>query len=298
MRFIEIIPNGESSSHPFVSVTVAKINKCDASSLLKRLSHALPLQLFNLEHLKRIRSAVLETGESVLEVILHPAADLCDIPSDISALMLEKRDICVSSCPPCTRGDFIEWGKLWPINYKPSEADRSRESGLPPEEYAQMEASIFQLRTEDETMFSLTGLAKYGAIIVNPMNNKVIATASASLQNRLSKMDRSLVLNHPLMSPTLLCIAAVSDALQNRPPDLMAHLPQDQYLCTRLDLYLSFEPELMSSMALVHSRIRRVVYIDSNTSSGCLGSRFNLISVKSINHHYSVYKCVADDSAA
>ena len=128
-------------------------------------------------------------------------------------------------------------------------------------------------------------------------------------------MDRSLALNHPLLSPTLLCIAAVSDVLQNRPPgllfysdissceplifvDLMAHLPQDQYLCTGLDLYLSVEPELMSSMALVHSRIRRVVYIDSNPSSGCLGSRFNLISVKSINHHYSVYKFVTDDSTA
>jgi hypothetical protein len=131
-----------------------------------------------LEHLKRIRSSALDNGESVLEVILHPAGDSCLIPSDVEALLLEKRDICVSSCPPCTRADFIECGKLWPINYKPTEADRYRESGLPPEVHTQMETFVGILRTEDDEMLSLTGLAKYGAIIVNPLNNKVITRLS------------------------------------------------------------------------------------------------------------------------
>ncbi len=47
MQFVEIIPNKEYTGSPLSTVTVARINKSAASSLMKRLSHALPLQLYN-----------------------------------------------------------------------------------------------------------------------------------------------------------------------------------------------------------------------------------------------------------
>ena len=67
-------------------------------------------------------------------------------------------------------------------------------------------------------------------------------------------------------------------------------IPEDSYLCTGLDLYLSVEPDLMSSMALVHSRIRRVFYKYSCPLWGALGTHYNIHSLRSLNHHFRVYK--------
>ena len=67
-------------------------------------------------------------------------------------------------------------------------------------------------------------------------------------------------------------------------------IPEDSYLCTGLDLYLSSEPDLMTAMALVHSRIRRVFYQVSCPVFGALGSHYNIHSLRSLNHHFRVFK--------
>ena len=58
------------------------------------------------------------------------------------------------------------------------------------------------------------------------------------------------------------------------------------------------EPDLMSCMALVHSRIRRVVYWKEDLDAGCLGSRTEIHLIKSLNHHYEVYKFAAPDGGS
>lgn len=61
------------------------------------------------------------------------------------------------------------------------------------------------------------------------------------------------------------------------------------YLCTGYDVYLTHEPCLMCSMALTHSRIRRIFY-QRSTTSGALGSIIKLHTVKDLNHHYEVFQ--------
>lgn len=69
----------------------------------------------------------------------------------------------------------------------------------------------------------------------------------------------------------------------------------DQYLCTGLDLYVSREPDALSCMALVHSRVRRVVFWERDAAAGCLGSRAEIHLIKSLNHHYEVYMCTEEE---
>ena len=69
-------------------------------------------------------------------------------------------------------------------------------------------------------------------------------------------------------------------------------IPEDSYLCTGLDLYVTVEPDLMSSMALVHSRIRRVFYRYPSESEGALGTHYNIHSLRSLNHHFRVFKII------
>ena len=67
-------------------------------------------------------------------------------------------------------------------------------------------------------------------------------------------------------------------------------LPDDHYLCTGLDMYLSIEPDVMTSMALVHSRIRRVYYLQPDLNAGALGTHAKIHTLKSLNHKYRVFR--------
>ena len=61
------------------------------------------------------------------------------------------------------------------------------------------------------------------------------------------------------------------------------------YLCTGFDCYLVREPCVMCAMALVHSRVRRVVYAEADPEWGALGGSLRLHGQRSLNHHYTVY---------
>ena len=43
-------------------------------------------------------------------------------------------------------------------------------------------------------------------------------------------------------------------------------------------------------MALLHSRINRVFYHDSNSFCGALGSKYKLHVQQGFNHHFEVYQ--------
>ena len=68
-----------------------------------------------------------------------------------------------------------------------------------------------------------------------------------------------------------------------------------QYLCTGYDVYLSKEPGVFESMALVHSRVRRVIFCMSNKDDGGLGGTGSAASVHELpgtNHRFRAFKYI------
>lgn len=61
------------------------------------------------------------------------------------------------------------------------------------------------------------------------------------------------------------------------------------YLCTGYDCFLVHEPCTMCAMALVHSRLARVVYCHKDSSRGALGGKYRLHAQRTLNHHYQVF---------
>jgi tRNA-specific adenosine deaminase 3 len=63
----------------------------------------------------------------------------------------------------------------------------------------------------------------------------------------------------------------------------------DNYICTNYYAYLTHEPCSMCSMALVHSRILKIFYLN-NVPNGYLFSNCKLQTVKNLHHKFQVFK--------
>lgn len=66
------------------------------------------------------------------------------------------------------------------------------------------------------------------------------------------------------------------------------------YLCTGKVLFCRREPSLMASMALVHSRIKAIVFLEHDPDRGALFSKLRLQDVSGTNHHFSVFHLIVD----
>jgi len=179
--------------------------------------------------------------------------------------------------------------------------------------------------------------AAVGAVIVDPKTSQVISQASAerrlqkpwnySSSSSSSLADVPTTANHattnnnnhnhttadnnydnPLATSIMLAIQGVSrrereKALQQGMAS--TEFQSGQYLCTGYDLYATQEPTVMEAMALVHSRMRRVVVLASvsarddkdggdNKSQTSLQD-LHIHSLPSANHHYRAFVCAVHD---
>ena len=63
-------------------------------------------------------------------------------------------------------------------------------------------------------------------------------------------------------------------------------------------MYVSLEPCAMCAMALVHARVKRLVFAASDPKTGACGSVFNLIADSRHNHHVEVQSGLLQQEAS
>lgn len=64
----------------------------------------------------------------------------------------------------------------------------------------------------------------------------------------------------------------------------------DSYLCTGLDVYCYYEPCIMCTMAMVHSRVERLFFAMENPDFGGILSQAQVHSNPKINHRFRAFK--------
>jgi tRNA-specific adenosine deaminase 3 len=94
-------------------------------------------------------------------------------------------------------------------------------------------------------------------------------------------------------SPTDLLPDPLKSAISESPSDGSLGISDTScngtnYLLTGLTLFITHEPCIMCSMALLHSRVKEVFYIVPMPQTGGCGGSACLPALKGVNHRYSI----------
>jgi len=320
--------------HEYTEVFIGTINPLSASQVLEKLAVDLPLQQFYLNHLKRIRRIThsnTDHEDSAHNNTTIVTADAPDSISDEKCLILNTNrlenkhsniTLEVIICPtaykdyanmtlydqyfttivsvkvpkyePRTYDEYVHANSMWPTSFKRNhQSFQGIMDEISESEFIIKENMRLALNDLNKCVVDFKWSSdKCGCIIVNPKNNMVVASCYDIISHNLVTHGDKYR-NHPLLSPTLICIDGVSLVCRNEIENKAA-LCDDHYLCTGLDLYIVNEPDIMSGMALVHSRIRTVYYLHSDTKYGALGSIYKIHSMNTLNHKYKVYQINID----
>eukprot|EP00547_Thalassionema_nitzschioides_P017342 CAMPEP_0194250270 /NCGR_PEP_ID=MMETSP0158-20130606/22574_1 /TAXON_ID=33649 /ORGANISM="Thalassionema nitzschioides, Strain L26-B" /LENGTH=277 /DNA_ID=CAMNT_0038987009 /DNA_START=139 /DNA_END=969 /DNA_ORIENTATION=- len=267
--FVEIRPNLEKELKPQkIEVLTSAVDPKLCRQLLTELSKVSNKDI-TLAHLKRVKRHQQDGQESnnvdadistkkpqkKLEVLLGRTEEGLSNLVDTYNLQLERR--LVPGRPAVSLEELKEFNSLWPTIYfhKNSEEYKESELTLSSSEIEQMEFGMKQALKDD-------------AVVIDPLSGSIVSRAKDELLQQPNSV------NNPLSSPVILAIQGVS----RKERELAIGLGMEsgvfrdgQYLCTGYDMYLRNEPNVYEAMALVHSRIRRVVFEYPNSTEGGVG---------------------------
>jgi tRNA-specific adenosine deaminase 3 len=123
------------------------------------------------------------------------------------------------------------------------------------------------------------------AAIVDPVDNKVIS---------LSRDERHI---HPLNHSVMRCVQNVALYEQERRKSCSKE--EEHYLCENYHVYTTHEPCTMCSMALIHSRVSRLIYLKQMPETGALnpksGEGYVIQEHKLLNSSYEVWEWLGDE---
>lgn len=325
-----LIPCVPRDSLQLGCMVVAEIEASKCGQLLAVLSEKLPFPR-NWCHIKRVKKVPGGRYVCVLIELYHgwktcapesPEAvpeesELSPTAQDV--LKAFEHTLSLAQVPlqgHVTKSFQKSWSQeYWPIGLKPPDKMLRKEDELVTEDAIRTKRNMSTVLAMAKANKRLNGGALNACIIVNPETNTIVGSGV--------DMSQRHALHHAIM----VALQEVADwqvstwytvdgnnlddnnrkqsqlnslglgftALDTGTKENYEKYPP--YLSTGYDCYVLHEPCAMCSMALVHSRLRRVVYSISDKSNGMLGgSGVRLHSIKSLNHHFVVHQCSLKDT--
>ena len=258
-----------------------------------------------LRHLKRVRR-LSDTSEAV-QVLLCPASMFsyqvlaeklidCKQLAQISVDTVGSPEMVqVPAYPARTMHQMREWtANLWPVSFIQIKEDvvaKERVQSWTTGKVSWME-QMCELMLQKAREAQEKGEHGIACVVGETWDPSRHSLASDKLPIILaSAYDTRLSTSNPLSHSVLNVLEAVAHLDRNgtRPA-----LPNSNYLLTNLTAFMTHEPCLLCSMALLHSRISCLVYLRKSEGAGGCGSEYGLHEQKGTNHHFQAW-CVKED---
>lgn len=271
LDLIELLPEEYSRDVSLVAFRAAVVPKALGDRLLKLLQNKCPFGP-ELIHLKRVRLAPSsEPKKDSLEVLLCPADG--QPPVEVAEFLsaggcTEWHSVEVPQHGALTRSQLSLFSQHWPLTYRkpslePLELSESAKAGY-----------LRLLRRAEEV-----GAGACGCVIADRDGRELAARGDCTAK-------------HPLRHAVMAAIDAVASshaADAAKPGSKRPHV-DDDYLCCNCEAVTTHEPCLMCAMALVHSRVRLVVYRYPDEGFGGFGGKLSLHTCASLNHQVRVLR--------
>lgn len=268
---------------PLTKVWCCEISPQQAQEYTKFLRDIIsPIEAGSLAHLKRIKK---DNRSSNLHIIICDKG-ICDTGDAVERLLVEHRVLkslgvfvtSIPSCCPLTKEQSLDWSlSYWPIAWKGNPNHRYLSSiTLDPETEKQRISRLQELyssQIDDATRDSTLAVIM---VDEDSCERPVVETSSC---------DQGNPFEHAVMKAVGLVAKNERDSrTQNK--KFMGN-----YLCQGMAVYATHEPCVMCCMALVHSRISRITYLQSSLAGG-LESNYQLGDMEGLNWRFDIWRWV------
>ncbi|KAK9324353.1 cytidine deaminase-like protein [Lipomyces orientalis] len=284
--FVQVKSPHERTELELVDVWATTIPARMATSVVSHLKQELPKDPHSLLHLRRLvkesdveqQDSALRASDQVVLNLLICSIDAVPSEDEIKRMLLPMTELIVAKMndnrlfvpvirkapkyPALTKQQSKEWSDgTWPIMWRGNPHAIISEL---PSDYEELYKKYIDTLLELTEKAHNEGEMPIATLIVDPATYEVVASA----------VDTRNSSNNPLAHSTMTCIAKVAEKelwrRQNETTAMQStkEPPPQAYLCNNLQLITTHEPCAMCSMALVHSRISRLVYIKNMPRSG------------------------------
>jgi tRNA(adenine34) deaminase len=118
-----------------------------------------------------------------------------------------------------------------------------------------------------------------------PVGAVVMRQTEDGLQVVATGYNRPITTHDPTAHAEIVALRHAAQLLEN-------------YRLTDCEVFVTLEPCAMCAMALMHARVRRVVYAAADPKTGAAGSVIDLFAEPRLNHHTSVQGGVLAETSA
>lgn len=231
-------------------------------------------------------SELFQNETEIINLLKEHGSDL-----DITSFNFYQKQI--PRYPATTKEISQEWtSRYWPMSWKGNpnhQALKAANFNIPRERA--MINKLLDALEEHQTAYD-TGIPAVTIIAKKSKINGEHEILTVKFDNR----D-----NHPLEHSVMKAIDDIAMKEKIRRCDLHgttldnADRTDLNYLCHDLLVYTTHEPCIMCSMALVHSRIGRIIYMKGVPETGGLSSNYQLGDRDGLNWKYDIWKWIGEE---
>ncbi|KAF9643382.1 hypothetical protein BDM02DRAFT_3151652 [Thelephora ganbajun] len=283
-----IVQEEDLESIRTVDVWVADLPDPKHTATLLKWIKQTGLEHSSLMHLKRARKS--DSGVTVLlsSLELHPSPP--PIPPEMESFKVYQ--LKVPAYPAVTITSMKIKQSIWPVMYAPPrkyELEEWTAGGVKWATVIMKQTIVYALSDERE-----------GEI---PVASGVPTPYSPGEQPMLEFLvgDTRTSKHHPLRHSILSLTREVGEASFNQPEDPIPEEPRQNgsnYLLTSRMLFTTHEPCIMCSMALLHSRVAKVMYLVAMNKTGGCGGSTCLPRLEGVNHRFGILRWKERDRAS